>query len=138
MVLRLFPRMPEFGVVRVVERMVRLRLDANKESVEDAVARYALRQWTSYFVRLEAAGATRGNGHAATLEAEEQARLAVKERLRTVLSSWLDPIAGPDAVRRVFRRQDLLDESDQEHEPALVLSYYAGNETIANLKFAYS
>lgn len=115
----------------------RLRVDVTKESAEDAVVRYALRQWTSYFLRFETCGLTEEDGHVAICKADEQARDAVTERLRSVLLSWMHPIAGPDYVLGICERQSLVREPRKEDKPVTMLSYYAGGETQANMKLTF-
>lgn len=137
MVVQLFPRMPWLGIVRVVERMVRLRVDVTRDSVEDAVVRYALHQWTNYFLRLESCGVAEDDGYVVISSADEHARAAVTERLKSVLLSWMHPMAEQDAVLGITERQSLVNEPRKEDQPVPTLRYYAGKETLANLKMAF-
>jgi hypothetical protein len=89
-VFKAWPGIPVFGARKVVERMVSLRLGCGKYAVDEAVVRYATRNWTSYWVRLEASGVSRRDTGAylkATTEVEEQ----VAGRLKEVLERWTTP-----------------------------------------------
>ena len=89
-VAKAWPGIPVFGARRVVERLVRSGRSCGKDEVDEAVKRYAMRHWTSYWVRLE----SRGVADCDTLtyyktveEVEEQ----VAGRLRGVLETWTTP-----------------------------------------------
>lgn len=95
-----WPRMQVFGVRRVVERLVRLGLGDRLLVVEDAVVRYARRNWTSYWLRMSA-----GRGNEFGLE--ERVCEAVAERLRGVLMDWMEADVSLQHVQSVFERHGL-------------------------------
>lgn len=101
-----WPRMPVFGVGRVVERLVRLGLGGRRLVVEEAVVRYARRNWTSYWLRI-------GTGSVADEDTEERTCEAVAERLRQVLRAWMAADAEPLYVQSVFERHGLVAEKEK-------------------------
>lgn len=111
-VVRGWPRMPGFGVGRVVERLVRLGLGNGKLAVEEAVVRYARRNWTSYWLRMGAGGFNDGG-------VEEQVCEAVAERLRVVLRSWMAVDVSSSYVGGVFERHGVVEKQDRSVKETL-------------------
>lgn len=105
-VVRYWPNIPVYGAKRVVERLVRLRVQVGRESVEEGVARYALRCWSGYKARLEAKWREGvDDGSVAYKRVEEGVRQECKGRVVEVLRGWM----GEEARREeVFVRLGLV------------------------------
>ena len=89
-VVKAWPGIPIYGARRVVERLVSMRLGCGKYDVDEVVVRYAMRNWTSYWVRLEASGVSR-HDTASYLEATAEVEEQVAGRVREMLERWTTP-----------------------------------------------
>lgn len=115
-VVKNWPGIPVFGARKVVERLVRLRAGSGKFEVDGAVVRYAMRNWTGYWVRLEA---KRGDGKR-DFEREMEVEQAVAGRLREVLEKWMRPEVSFSCVREVFEEHGLVQRESFGARPRFI------------------
>lgn len=102
-VVQAWPGIPIFGARKVVERLVRLGGGRGKGIIEQAVVRYAMRNWTSYWVRT-------GGVEVESSAREAEVRRVVAPRLRQVLKGWMGDSVRAADVEALFERHGLLDE----------------------------
>jgi hypothetical protein len=104
-----WPGIPLFGARRVVERLIRLRVQVGRESVDEAVARYALRHWSAYKARLEAKGDEGvDDGSIAFRKVEEKVRNEVAGRVMEVLRGWMGGDVRAAKAEELFERLGLV------------------------------
>lgn len=111
-VVKAWPGIPIFGARRVVEHLMVTGFGCGKFDVEEAVVRYAMRNWTSYSVRLEASGVSKRD----TLsyrKMEAQVEEQVAARLREVLEKWMRPDLALSQIESFFERHGLLQAAAQ-------------------------
>ena len=104
-----WPGILVFGAKMVVERLVRLRVQVGRGSVEEAVARYALRCWSGYEARLEARGKEGvDDGSFAFRRVEEEVRGEVAGRVMEVLRGWMGVGGEGKRAEEMFVRLGLV------------------------------
>ncbi|KAK6435074.1 hypothetical protein LTR95_008739 [Oleoguttula sp. CCFEE 5521] len=129
LVLKLFPRMPDIGAQKVATSLALAGRSLSNSAVEDAVLQYALLHWTSYRICLEQINATE------SWKATQNAREAVRPRLRAILTSWL-PLEMTSREQLAFCRvHDLLEPEEAARPRGVELTYLGGKETVANFAF---
>jgi hypothetical protein len=109
-----WPGIPIFGARKVVESLVNSRSGSGSFEVDQAVMDYALKDWTSYWRRLEARGVYKRSDRWAFWKVEEEVQQAVAERLREVLETWMRPEASLSQVEGVFEEHGLLQVEKQQ------------------------
>lgn len=126
-VVKAWPGVPVFGARRVVERLVRLRVQPGRGAVEQAVARYALRCWSVYKVKLEARGVMMmgdgdegggggGGGSLAFRRVDDEVKRDVEGRVMGVLRGWMGEGVGTREAEEVFVRLGLMRVGEEEEE----------------------
>nr|OQO21741.1 hypothetical protein B0A51_09093 [Rachicladosporium sp. CCFEE 5018] len=129
LVLKFLPRMPEIGAQKVAMSLALAGRGPSKSAMEEEAVQYALSHWTSYRLRLEQAPATE------TWRAKQDAREAVRPRLRAILTSWL-PLEMTGREQLAFCRvHNLLEPEEAARPRGVELTYLGGMETVANFAF---
>lgn len=115
-VVKTWPGIPVFWAGKVFERLVRMKAGSGKFEVDQAVVRYAMRNWMGYWVRMDA---KRGDGRR-EFEREMEVEQAVAGRLKEVLEKWMRPEVSFSCVREVFEEHGLVQRESFGERPRFI------------------
>jgi hypothetical protein len=109
-----WPGIPVFGARKVVESLVSTGSRSGRFEVDQKVMDYAMKEWTSYWRKLELRGVYKRSDRWAFMQVEEEVKQDVAERLRQVLQTWIRPEASLSQIEGVFEEHGLLQVEKQQ------------------------